>query len=61
MIVYEIAIHKMTVESERLQVPLQPSTIKQSPHRKEAGKCPELQNVKLFIKHDNGHKLLKKS
>ena len=50
MIVHETAIHQMTVESKLPQV----QTIT------EAVKSPEIQNVKLFIKHDNRLHLLKK-
>ena len=57
MIVHEIAIHYMTVESKLLHVPLQPSTMDHSPHHNGSCKSPEIQNVKLFIKHDNRHYL----
>ena len=48
----------MTVEFKFLQVPLWPSTIIQSPYHK--GSCPEIQIVKLYIKHDKRPNLKQK-
>ena len=45
--------NQMTVEFKLLQVPLWPSTINQSPYHNRKVKGPEIQNVKLYIKHDN--------
>ena len=54
MIVHETATHQMAVEFKLLQVPLWPSTMNPSPyHITDAVKGPEIQNVKLYIKHDN--------
>ena len=60
MIIHETAIHQMTVKSKFLQVPLQPTTMNQSPHHNIGCKDYGIQNVKLFIKHDSYPNLLKK-
>ena len=53
MIVHETATHQVTVEFKLLQVPLWPSTMNQSHTITEAVKGPEIQIVKLYIKHKN--------
>ena len=58
MIVHETAIHQITVESKLLQVPLWPSTMNHTVT--EAVKGPEIQNVKLSIKHHYRPNHLKK-
>ena len=61
MIVHETANHQMTVKFKFLQLPLRTSIMNQSPYiLTGAVKDPEVQNVKLFIKHDNRLHLLKK-
>ena len=60
MIVNETAINQITVEIKLLQVPFQPSLEWTRVHAiTENG--PKLQNVKLFIKHDNQPNVLKKN
>ena len=49
MMVDETAIHKMTVESKLIQVPLPPSTMNQSPHRNSS--CKRLRNTKCETIH----------
>ena len=53
MIIHGIAIHQITVEIKLLQVPLRLSIMNQSPYHNKAVKGPKIQNVKLFIKHEN--------
>ena len=48
MIVHETVVYQMTVQLIFQQVILRPSIMNQSPYR-----GPEIQNVKLFIKHDS--------
>ena len=58
MIVHETATHQVTVKFKLLQVPLWPSTMNHT--IKEAVKGPEIQNVKLYIKHNNQPNLKQK-
>ena len=60
MIVHERATHQMTIEFKLPQVPLQPSSMNWSPYQNGALKGPEIQNVKLYIKHDNRLSLMQK-
>ena len=60
MIVHETATHQVTVGFKLLHVPLQPSTMDQSPHHNGSCKSPEIQIVKQFIKHDNRPNLKQK-
>ena len=60
MIVNETVIQQMTVESKLQQIPLQLSTMNRSLHHKGSCKGSKIQNVKLFINHDNRTNLLKK-
>ena len=57
MIVHETATHQMTVEFKLLQDKLWPSTMIQSSYHTGSCKRPEIQNVKLYIKHDNRPKI----
>ena len=59
MIVRKTPIQQMTVEFKLLQVPLRPSIMNQSSYHNRSVKGSEIQNVKLFIKHDNRPNLLK--
>ena len=49
MIVHETATHQMTVEFKLLQVPLQPSTMNQSPYNN--GSCKRPRNTKCETIH----------
>ena len=63
LIVYETVTNQMTVEFKLLQVPLQPSIMNQSTRVHtitEAVKGPQIQNVKLYIKHVNRPNLMQK-
>ena len=63
MIAHKRATHQMTVEFKFLQVSLRPSTMNTSPYHNGSCKTvkgPEIQNLKLNIKHDNRPKLMQK-
>ena len=60
MIVHETATHQVSVEFKLLHIPLWPSTMNQSPYHNRSVKGPEMQIVKLYIKHDNRPNLKQK-